>query len=304
MPAMPDDLLLRAGPLQVQLVPSLGGAVAAFWSEEGGRRIDWMRPIAPEDLAKREILKVACMPLVPYSGRIRDAAFVFAGRRHQLPRNVPWEANALHGNGWQSAWSVKSADAASAALVLDYDGPGWPWPYRAEQRFTLTPGGLTMELSVANRGRDAMPAGIGIHPWFPATPQMRLIAKVDTIWNVDERYLFAGTASVPERFEFGGGLPVAGTGLANGLTGWDGGAAIEWPERLASLVMTASASLRHLVIYSPPGEPYVCIEPVSHSVDAFNLEAQGIAGNGTVVLQPSKTLYGQVEFAVTRATAN
>jgi aldose 1-epimerase len=101
---------------------------------------------------------------------------------------------------------------------------------------------------------------------------------------------------VPARFDFTAELPVAGTGLVNGFTGWDGRAVIDWPEWEARLTMTASPALRHLVIYSPPGEPCVCIEPVSHSVDAFNLAAQGVPDTGTVVLRSGEALRGEVRF--------
>lgn len=298
MPERGEALDLAAGTLRLRLLPALGGAVAAFWSEAGGRCIDWFRPAPPDTVAKGDVLACGHIPLVPFSGRIRDAVLNFAGRTWQLPRNVAWENNALHGQGWQSAWTVAQADGARSTLTLDYAGGGWPWPYRATQAFALSGDGLRLALSVENRGDTPMPAGLGVHPWFPATPQMRLTAKVTTLWEIDAGNLYTGSAPVPARFNFTGGLPVAGTGLCNGFTGWDGRAVIDWPERGARLTMTASPALRHLVIYSPPGEPYVCIEPVSHSVDAFNLEVQGVPDNGTVVLAPGQTLRGEVEFVV------
>jgi aldose 1-epimerase len=58
----------------------------------------------------------------------------------------------------------------------------------------------------------------------------------------------------------------------------------------------ADPVLGHLVIYTPEGENFFCVEPVSHSVDAFNLAEAGVPDTGTVVLDPGESLRGRVEF--------
>ncbi len=141
-----------------------------------------------------------------------------------------------------------------------------------------------------------MPAGLGLHPYFVATPQARLTFGADRVWLVDDGNLFDRVAPVPPRWDFGGGRAVAGTGLVNGFTGWDGRAVVEWPEWRARLTLTAGPSLRHLVVYTPLGADFFCVEPVSHSVDAFNLAARGVPDTGTLVLAPGETLRGRVEF--------
>lgn len=88
----------------------------------------------------------------------------------------------------------------------------------------------------------------------------------------------------------------AGAGLANGFSGWDGRATIEWPEWGARLTIIADSALRRLVIYTPGRETFMCVEPVSHSVDAFNLADAGVPDTGTVVLGPGETLRGRAEF--------
>ena len=65
-------------------------------------------------------------------------------------------------------------------------------------------------------------------------------------------------------------------GVSN-YAGWQRQATIVWPETRARLVLEASPPLGFLVLYSPPGEPFFCAEPVSHCTDAFNLAAQGRA---------------------------
>jgi len=55
------------------------------------------------------------------------------------------------------------------------------------------------------------------------------------------------------------------------------------------LNIESSKNLKHLIIYTPNKGNFFCIEPVSHSVDAFNLYAEGVKGTGTKILQPNKT---------------
>jgi aldose 1-epimerase len=54
--------------------------------------------------------------------------------------------------------------------------------------------------------------------------------------------------------------------------------------------MRAELPLDCLVIYTPAGRPFFCVEPVSHVTDAFNLAEAGRADSGTSVLEPGETL--------------
>ncbi len=87
------------------------------------------------------------------------------------------------------------------------------------------------------------------------------------------------------------------TSLDHAFAGWTHRAVVEWPERKARLVMTADPSLSTLIIYSPPGKEFVCAEPVSHCVDAFNLAASGVPDTGMRTLKPGESWTTWVRFA-------
>ena len=86
--------------------------------------------------------------------------------------------------------------------------------------------------------------------------------------------------------------------LDNCFVGWRRRAVIEWPESDARLVMTADAPLDFLVVYTPPGRPFFCVEPVSHVTDAFNLAAAGRPDTGARALEPGETLRAVVTLSV------
>jgi aldose 1-epimerase len=78
--------------------------------------------------------------------------------------------------------------------------------------------------------------------------------------------------------------------LDNCFVGWSRRATIDWPELGARLVIRAEPPLDCLVVYTPAGRPFFCLEPVSHVTDAFNLAAAGRRDSGMLVLEPGETL--------------
>jgi len=48
----------------------------------------------------------------------------------------------------------------------------------------------------------------------------------------------------------------------------------------------------------PPQPLYLCLEPVSHVADGFNLAAGGVPGTGTVQLPPGGVLEGRMSLSL------
>jgi aldose 1-epimerase len=285
-----EPITLRSGPLGVVLAPAVGGALARFWSEERRSALELLRPASELALARRDPWAMACFPLVPWSNRIRDGRFAFGPRTVSLAPNRPPDPHAIHGHGFQKAWTV--VDLAPALAVLEHlHAPDtWPWSYRAVQRFTLTPERLALELALTNQGDAAMPAGLGWHPYFPRTPETTLRARVTGLWLTDSEVLpTACVAPAPDR-DPGRGLAVDRTVLDNAFVGWDGEAVITWPERQARLRLATRGPLGTLVVYTPPTQPFFCAEPVSHVTDAFNLAADGRTDTGMLTLAPGESV--------------
>ncbi|MGP2407980.1 aldose epimerase family protein, partial [Listeria monocytogenes] len=82
----------------------------------------------------------------------------------------------LHGWAWQRPWTVALVSSDRAVLTLEQAAGEWPWSWRAEQHFAVRPDGLRIELKLYNIDRRPMPAGVGLHPYFPATASTRLKA--------------------------------------------------------------------------------------------------------------------------------
>jgi aldose 1-epimerase len=279
---------LASGRARCEIAPEAGGAIAAFWWEHEGRRVDWLRPSAAEGLARGDAGDLACFPLIPYSNRIRDARFRFCGREVVEHPGDREGRHALHGHGWRRGWAI--AEHAADRLVLEYEyrSDAWPWPYRARQSFTLTEEALDLTLEIENLSDALMPAGLGFHPYFPRTPEARVAAATSGVWLTDDEILPTERTAVPEDWDLRAGRRVADLALDNVFTGWSGEAVVTWPERAARLSLSATQPLlSFLVVYTPPQRDFFCVEPASHCTDAVNLAREGVAETGLRVLAPS-----------------
>jgi aldose 1-epimerase len=296
----PELVELQAGPAMLAVSPMAGGSITRYASQHDGRTFEWMRPALPGAVRDRSAGSASSFPLVPFSNRIRNAAFRFRGRVIQLPQNFQPEPHAIHGHGWRAPWAVTAR--SDAGLTLEYRHPAgaWPWSYLAEQTFRLTPDNLAVRFAVTNDASEPMPVGFGLHPYFVRTPQVRLRAAVGQMWRADANAMPAElVAPPPELASGGGGLSPDATVLDNNFVGFTGRAVIEWPEWGARLAMTADPVFACLVVYTPAGRDFFCVEPATNCIDGFNLADDGRTDTGLIVLEPGDTAVGNVTFTPT-----
>src|SRR5689334_24930829 len=118
-----DVVKLTAGPLSLELNPSIGGAISAFdWSGGGGSRSIFRKCNSPLE----KVLDACSFPLVPYVNRIRGGAFSFRGRDVRIAANMAGDPSPLHGQGWLNPWKVEGANTSSAVLSYRHEAGEWP----------------------------------------------------------------------------------------------------------------------------------------------------------------------------------
>ena len=279
--------------MQMEVAPAACGAVTRLTSGDGDRQIHWLRPATASALADRDARGMACFPLVPFSNRIRDGRFTFGGRAIVLPPNFPPEPHAVHGQGWQAAWTLVEQAPSSATIEYLHAPGAWPFAYRARQSFALEPTCARLRMTITNETQEAMPLGFGFHPFFVRTPRARLIAPVVGMWQTDTDAMPTSLIPLPAT------LPLATTGIVpdehsldTHFTGFGGSARVEWPEWRARLRLETSGPFGFLVVYTPPDKGFFCAEPVTNSLDAFNLAAAGRPDTGMIVLAPGAVAEG------------
>lgn len=269
---------VASGDYEAGVDPGIGGGVG-FLRFKG---VDVLRP-APA--APTGPLDLACFPLVPYANRIGHGRFVWEGREVLLAPNMAGDPSPLHGDGWLSAWSVAEAAADRIVLDLRHEAGAWPWSYLARQTIRADPGGVRFELAVTNLAAEAMPVGLGYHPYFPGRATARLRADVQAVWLTDEALLPTRLGPADAFGDWAAGAPLAKPALIDNChTGWTGLAEIDLADRGLKVRVSASSSLHWLHVFSPPGQDFFAVEPVSHRPDALNTEAP--MSEGVILLPP------------------
>jgi aldose 1-epimerase len=287
------SLTLSSDILELQLSPSIGGAISNFAWLGGGRRRAILRQ---SHTPLRNVLDAACFPLVPFVNRIRGGCFSIRGRQVRLSPNMAGDPSPLHGQGWTSPWRIESSGGAEAVLAFDHRSAEWPWRYQARELFRLDGNALHLRLTCRNASDEPMPCGLGFHPYFPCGSGTRIQTEVGEVWTVDEQVLPVARMPAEGRYAIADD-PVCGRGLDNGYGDWSGRTILtdpDWPFE----VELSSAQARYFQLYSPdPGGIFVA-EPVTHANAALNEPEEDWARLGIRLLEPGEEMVLDARIAV------
>jgi len=287
--------------LTLEVLPSLGASVLNLRAASG-RPV--LRAVDPDTVETSS--QTASFTLLPYSNRIADARFPFAGREVQL-RPTTKDGLAQHGDVRNRRWEVTrvsdthlSCDFDSRVFSSQHCGDmNWPWAFTARVEYRLHGPHLDTTVSLTNADTSTMPAGLGLHPYFTrhqdgVDPHLGFDAALT--YDTDERSLPTGGARPVQAGEdFRTPQPIGARPLDRVYTAWDGIARLSWGTR--ALTLTADNVYSHLVVFTAP-DGSLALEPVSHATDAFNLAARGVDGTDMRTLEPGQTLAGTARLTL------
>lgn len=277
------SIALSNGDALLETSPGDGGTLIG-WSVAG---IDLLRRRSPDEV---DPLQSACFPLAPFSNVVRNGGFPFQGRFHALAHNHPLESDPIHGDSWLAAWSID--ELAGHRLLMSYAHAatsGFPFRYHVRQELVLAGRSLTITLRLTNTDDRAMPAGLGLHPYFRRVPGVRLEAIHAGRWE-GKRVISDTRFCTPEEI----GEETVDVCYA----GWSGVARLRWPRDEVILTLRADAPASALVVFSPSSCDFICVEPVTHVNDGFNALASGIPGTGVLTLLPGEQMSLRTRISV------
>lgn len=288
---------LTAGALSARIVPGAGGIITALdWRAPDGRLHKLLYSPDGAIASTAAPTMFGSWAMLPFANRAFGGIVDDGERRFQVPDNNARGGN-IHGFGWQSAWEVIEHGRGHA--VLDHrrtTGPD-PYRYRARQTVDLDPAGMTIAVSITNEADQALPFGIGHHPWFACAPDTRLGMTAESALVFGEAFRAIGARRLPDGGPYAA-APVFATGAetAWSLLGWDGEARIETPSTRLAILLTASENLRCPVVWAPAGADFLCVEPQSHAIGSPS-EAAARAVSPLTRLAPGETLAGWLRIA-------
>lgn len=269
---------LSAGSLIAEVQPGCGGRLARLARRDTrGDLFDYLMPLGNEPFASDEWPKAGAFPMLPYTNQLRDDTLHWQGRTI-VAREAAVASSSLHGWGLRRPWEVVDESAHCCVLQLDSPAqPEWPWHYQAYLSISLDAQGVDMQLSLTNLSAGEMPAGLGLHPYFRWPAGARLTFEAESIWRSpsedvrwpSEQRIHVGAIEV---VSVGGGLD------SEGRSTWF--AEVPTEGRFDARIDDAS----WLVVHSPAGRPYLCLEPSTHRVGDFDHDHSGVPHGETLNL--------------------
>ncbi|WP_122359542.1 aldose 1-epimerase [Pseudomonas coronafaciens] len=258
-------LILEDGLTRLSVAPEIGASIVNWTALASGHPL--LRPSSEDALAAGTPRRLACYPLAPWSNRIGNSGFDTPDGWLTLAPNSANDPLPIHGSAWQQAWTIVEQTQQSICLQLDSQTP---FAYRAELRYTLHGGKLSIELTTTHQDSRAAWHGLGLHPYLPRTPRTRLQVKAAQVWLCDPAGLPTELQDLPAEWDFQHGNTLPATRLDNGFTGWEGHSLISQPDLGYELHVEATGS-EYFLVFCPPGLDFFCFEPVSHPVNAHHL---------------------------------
>ncbi len=230
-------------------------------------------------------------PMAPWCNRIDPGRTRVAGHDLDLAPNFP-DGTAIHGQVAQASW--RQVDEGTFRIRAG--GDGWPWRYEVEQAFFPTDAGLDLELRLTNLADDAMPAGIGFHPWFRKPLSVAIAAT-----SIHRSNLATERDPVPVGGVFDRRVlepmpdDLDGTWVDIG----EPPIRLAWPASGLGAVITFDAPTRFVTAASPAAIDAVAVEPQTHAPAGIRRVLNGEPG-GLALLGAGDTLELVVRIAFTR----
>ena len=295
---MTQRLTLENGDARVEVLPGLGGSLAGFDLKGASGMLPVFRRWSGESESPRTF---SLIPLVPWFARISGGGIHWDGEFYPIDRNDPEDTHPLHGDGWRSPWEVLEHTADLVTLRLRSRAIP-PFDYEARLDYALSGATLEVRLVVRNCADRPVPYGMGLHPWFPRTPDVTLQARATGTWLPQPPELPTNVEPdpLPPEWDFSTGRPLPAGFIDNSFSGWDGRARIEWPEQGYAVTIEADPAIRLMHVYSLGADcPIFCFEQITHLIDAFNLPGAP-EEKGLRVLEPGRETAMWVRYKAER----
>ena len=229
--------------------------------------------------------------LFPIVGRLKDDTLRHQGKSYRLTQ---------HGFARDRRFAWLNRTATTCRLVLHEDNETravYPFAFRLEIAFTLDDDVLETSFTVANPGREMLPASVGAHPGF-AWPLVEGLDKTAHILEFAEpepgpiRRLADGLLKLqPEA------TPIVGQTLTLSPALFEADAII-LPELASSSVRytapgapaveVAWDGFQQLGIWSRPGGDFVCIEPWHGMASAADFDGEFRDKPGLMLIPPGE----------------
>jgi aldose 1-epimerase len=251
--------------------------------------------------------------LYPTPNRVRNGVFSFEGVLfQQTKRGVSvLEHGLVHDEPWAYAPPQITGKEIKLESSIRFDKKSalfeaFPFHHVLRLTFILSSGMLCIRYCIENSGDCRIPFGFGLHPYF-----MKLSGDDDTLVSLPAQYVMDATCDL---LPTGRLIDVENTiydlrkPVEIGILDFDhvfsgieanASAGITYKSLGLHVKIESTPDFSHLVLYSPRGENYFCLESQTCSTDAHNLYNRAfIKESGLKIVEPGATWTGQVYYKI------
>ena len=207
----------------------------------------------------------SAFPMVPWCNRLSRSGIETGQGFLDVAANWPSSPCPVHGLGWQAKWSIEHRTPRTATLRMRHAAAD-PYAFECDMVVVLDARSLAVTLVVRNIGTAALPYGLGYHPYVPRHIGTSLQLGAGKVRQMDPR-----------------GLPMAKPpmGPPNDLrhhrritrrafsASYATSATAELRSPTVPFATQITSKMSTQMVWAPSGSNYICIEPMSHGVDAF-----------------------------------
>lgn len=249
-------ITLKSGALSACIAPEKGGTLVQL-TKNG---VDFLYR-NEENLRSPERPRCGVPFLFPMFGRLKDETYTWEGKVYHM---------GIHGFGHTSRWDVAAQTENSALLVLE-SAPEtraqYPFDFRVEMAYQLTPDALDIQLKFENIGTAPLPYNYGFHPYFLAETPENVEVEAMAAAQID----FATGKALP----FGHGtmkltVPEGASEAGAALAQISSPAVIRIPAEGRQLTMEFDTSFSQMVFWTQAGKKFLCVEPINGSPNGLN----------------------------------
>ena len=294
--------------LEVRIVPEAG---ANLYSMKLG---ETELLAVPNNLSDLSGFRYGFPVLYPTPNLVRDSQFDFDGRTFKfIPNEGPHFLHGLvHSLSWEASVPWSDSNGAGLTASLDWTPaqpafPLFPIVHRLSLNFLLHSRGVKFEFTVENLDDKRLPFGFALHPWFrvlgsragtwlqvPAQKHMEAIDLLPTGTLKDLE------GSVLDLRNFVSLEPLDLDDVYWGMSPDRPAAYVSYDEKI-KVSLTGSAEFTHMVVYTPRGSPFFCMENQTCSTDAHNLFGRGFEKEAhLLIVERGKQMTGWVQVEVGR----
>jgi aldose 1-epimerase len=182
---------------------------------------------------------------------------------------------------WEVTNVAADADSAQVTSRLEFwRHPGlmanWPFAHDYEMTYRLSGGVLEVSVTVTNLSADPMPIAVGFHPYFqlPGVPVEEAVAHIPVRRHVETDARLVSTGKTTP-VDFTNPVSLKDHRFDDGFTDLVKGAVFSVEGRGKKIEVTFGPRYQVAIVYAPPGQNYICFEPMSAITNGINLAFEG-----------------------------